>query len=125
MLAPDAAADGDGLGCRSAREAAPTGPARADVAARPAEAGLVVRARLDHRRRERAIGVSVPWATILSPTATFARVGAETPRTEYFVADETSTVTVLPAVVVTTIVVAVLLATVPWMEDGEIVTAVA
>jgi len=69
--------------------------------------------------------LSVPWAAIRSPTATLARVGAETPRTEYLVADETSTVTVLPAVVVTTIVVAVLLATVPWTDVGEIVTAVA
>ena len=33
--------------------------------------------------------------------------------------------TVLPAVVVTTIVVVVLLATVPWMDAGAIVTAVA
>jgi len=106
-------------------EAAPTGPARADVAARPAEAGLVVRLAWTIAAASEPSALSVPWATILSPTATFARVGAETPRTEYFVADETSTVTVLPAVVATTIVVAVLLATVPWMEDGEIVTAVA
>ena len=47
------------------------------------------------------------------------------PRTEYLVVDETSTVTVLPAPTVTTIVVAVLLATVPWTVDGAIVTAVA
>ena len=33
--------------------------------------------------------------------------------------------TVLPAVVVTTIVSAVLLATVPWTDDGAIVMAVA
>ena len=69
--------------------------------------------------------LSVPWAVSRSPTATLASVGAETPRTEYLVAEETSTVTVLPAVVVTTIVVAVLLATIPPTDAGAIATAVA
>jgi hypothetical protein len=48
----------------------------------------------------------------------FARVAVDTPPTAYLVVDETLTVTVLPAVVVTVIAVAVLLATVPRTRPG-------
>ena len=59
-----------------------------------------------------------PCAAILSPTAMLSSVAEAVPRTEYLVVDETSMVTVLPGAVVTTIVEAVLLATVPMTGAG-------
>jgi hypothetical protein len=60
----------------------------------------------------------VPWTETRFPTAMLARLALDTPPATYLVVDETFTVTALPAVVVSTIAVAVLLATVPATRPG-------
>jgi hypothetical protein len=60
----------------------------------------------------------VPWTETRLPTAMLARVALDTTPTTYLVVDETFAVTVLPAVVVSTIEVEVLLATVPATRPG-------